>query len=341
MTAIKPQAFGSAFKAGSSRFIGALVFGQNWELLSRLKSQAIRDFSGSFPDGEVVRFSDSDLTADSGRLLEELQAISMFGNEKLIVVDASSAAVHKACIGAISIGWSNCSLLVTAGDLKKSSPLRKEFEASPDLAAVICYDQDRSELVVFARDRLLEANVTAPPDVLQFIVDAVEGNAALLESELQKVIAYLGGATKLTYADAREVVVDNEAASMDGIIDAVFSANAEAAIRAVSIVKSQGQNPSSVLIALTNHCALLLELAALVDQGKRPGTAVKEWRPPIFFKKQAAIMRQLEIFDCRLLQTVSERLRTANADVRTKPEIAWGIAERFAISTAGLGRRMR
>ena len=114
------------------RFKGALICGPNWELLNRLKNQAVRNFVSSHPDGEVVRFSDPDLVADAGRLLEELQSISMFGADKLVLVDAASSTVHKACISAISVGWSDCLLLVTAGDLKKSSPLRKEFEASPD-----------------------------------------------------------------------------------------------------------------------------------------------------------------------------------------------------------------
>ena len=124
MAVPKPQAFEAAFSSPSSRYAGALLCGPNWDLLNRLKSQVIRQFSDHHPDGEVVRFSDSDLAADPGRLLEELQSVSMFGADKLVVVDAGSAAIHKACIAAISVGWTDCFLLVTAGDLKKSSPLR-------------------------------------------------------------------------------------------------------------------------------------------------------------------------------------------------------------------------
>ena len=108
MAVVKPGGFEAAFSSPSRKFKGALICGPNWELLNRLKNQAVRNFVSSHPDGEVVRFSDPDLVADAGRLLEELQSISMFGADKLVLVDAASSTFHKACISAISVGWSDC-----------------------------------------------------------------------------------------------------------------------------------------------------------------------------------------------------------------------------------------
>lgn len=308
-------------------------------MLNRLKNLAVKSFAEQYPDGEIVRLSDTDLAADTGRLLEELQSISMFGADKLILVDAASSAIHKACIGAISVGWSDCLLLVTAGDLKKSSPLRKEFEASPDLAITICFDQSIAELLEFAASFMSGLGVAIDHEATELVVDAVGGNAALLQSELVKLASYAGDNGSLSVSDVAEVIAGNEAASMEGLIDAVFSGRPDAAVHAVTTLQQQGQQPASVLIALTNHCALLVEMAAAMEAGRRADAVVREWRPPIFFKRHNAIATQLNTCGLPQLLTVAERLRNANSEVRRKPLINWPVAERFVISAASSFRR--
>ena len=339
MAVIKPQGFEAGFSSPSGKYKGALLCGPNWELLNRLKNQAMKNFRSNHPDGEVVRLSDTDLAADTGRLLEELQSISMFGADKLILVDAASSTIHKACIGAISVGWSDCLLLVTAGDLKKSSPLRKEFEASPDLAITVCFDQSTGELLEFAASFMSGLGVTIDREAIELVVDAVGGNAALLQSELVKLASYAGDAGSLSVSDVTEIIAGNEAASVEGLIDAVFSGRPDAAVQAITTLQQQGQQPASVLIALTNHCALLVEMAAAMESGRRPDTIVKEWRPPIFFKRQNALAAQLRLCGLPQLLTAAERLRIANSEVRRKPLINWPVAERFVISAASLFRR--
>jgi len=341
MTVLKPQEFEAAFRSPSTRYSGALLCGPNWDLLNRLKSQAVRQFAANHPDGEVVRFSDTDLVADPGRLLEELQSISMFGPDKLIVVDAASSTIHKACIGAISVGWSDCFLLATAGDLKKSSPLRMEFETSANLAITICYEQSTADLLEFSASFMSGLGVAIGRDAIAVVVNAVGGNAALLQSELVKLASYAGDDGSLTATDVSEVVAGNEAASIEGLIDAVFAGRPEAAIQAVATLQQQGQQPATVLIALTNHCALLVEMATAMKTGRRPDTIVKDWRPPIFFKRHGAVAEQLRSCGLPQLLIVAEHLRVANSEVRRKTLINWPLAERFVISAASSFRRSR
>ena len=341
MAVLKPTAFEAALSSPSIRYSGALLCGPNWELLNRLKSQAVRHFTTNHPNGEVVRFSDVDLAADPGRLLEELQSISMFGAEKLIVVDAASGAIQKACVAAISVGWSDCLLLVTAGDLKKSSPLRKEFEASPKLAITVCYEQSTADLLEFSASFMSGLDIVIEREAIELVVRSVGGNAALLQSELLKLATYAGDNGSVSVADAIEIIAGNEAASMEGLIDAVFSGSPQAAIQAVATLQQQGQQPATVLIALTNHCALLLDMAAAMEAGKRPEAIVKEWRPPIFFKRQNAFAEQLRTCGLPQLLTLAEHLRIANSETRTKPLINWPLAERLVISAAGSFRRGR
>ena len=342
MAVIKADALLSAFKGGFGKYAGALICGPNWDLANRLKSDVIASYSHNYPDGELVRLVDNDVSADAGLLLQELQSLSMFGSSRLIVIDASSPTSHKACIGALSVGWSGCGLLVVSGDLKKSSPLRKEFEAHPDLLTVICYEQSRQDLVRLVRTKLENASIDVETDVSGYIVDTLDGNAGLVENEVAKLIEYAGLNKTLTINDVFAVGAVNEAGSVDNLIDAMFMGDSALSLNALGNLKDQGVQPASILIAITNHYELLLELSILTSSGQSPATVVKMHKPPIFYKRQPALTEQLVRNDLDGLSRLVENLQTSNKEVRLNPSISWPLAERLVLSVCGyIKRRQR
>ncbi len=341
MSLVKAQAFRSTFNSGQGKFAGSLFCGPNFDLVNRLKAQAVSDFLSLYPDADVARLLDADLGSDPGKLLEELQSTSLFGNQKLVVLDAATNVSYKACIGAITAGFSGGKLLVAAGDLKKSSPLRKEFEASPELAAVICYEQSHSELVAFVRSQLSANKIMATDDVADFLVRAVDGNPALLESEVAKLACFASGQENITAAEAAMVVSGNESSSFDALVDSLFVQGPGESLSLMETMKTQGQSAAAVVVAVTNHFALLSDMAGALESGGRVEAIVDRWKPPVFFKRKSAIVEQLGCVDSSVLVSLSGRLQDINKQVRLHPDLGWVLAERFVLSLASVLKRMR
>ena len=331
MAPFKPDGFSRQLKAGSRRYNGILVFGPNWDLVQRIRSETLTALTAADPSSEVVRLAAADVDDSPGKVLEELQGLSLFGSSKIVVLEAASANAYKECVSAISVGWSHATLLVTAGDLKKTVAMRKEFEASPDLAAVICYEQSSEELAYVAISRLAATGLRCDPEVGDLIVEAVAGNAALLDSELDKIAAYCAGQEAVTLGDVSEVCAVNKSSTLDAVIDGSFGGQTEAALTSLRNLRNDGVAASSVLVALTNHFVMLMQLHA-TSGGRRLESVIKEWRPPIFWKRQNAIAEQVDRLGQISITTLTEAIQTANAASRKSHEISWPLLERLVLA---------
>jgi DNA polymerase III delta subunit len=80
MTGVKPEALPRLALADLRKYNGILLFGPNWDLVQRLKTTVVNGLTAGIDGAEVVRLSTADVEAQPGRLLEELQGISLFGD---------------------------------------------------------------------------------------------------------------------------------------------------------------------------------------------------------------------------------------------------------------------
>jgi len=334
MPVVKPDIFSRLLTAGLDQYKGALVFGPNWDLVHRLAEDTVAAFRKADPDIEIVRLASADVNDCPGKLLEEVQALSLFGSAKLVVCEASAASAYKECVSATSVGWSDCFLLVLAGDLKKSVAIRKEFEASPDLAAVVCYEQSADELAATVRDMLQAHGFSADAEAAMAIVEAVSGNAALLQSEVDKISAYSMGQQVITVEDVAAIGADNRSSPVDALLDRTFSGERNEALASLGDLHSAGVAASSVLVALTNHFMLLSQMVAACGGGRRADAVVKEWRPPVFWKRQATLANQVRKLAGQDLAALNHAVLMAGEASRHNHAIAWPVLERLVLALA-------
>jgi DNA polymerase III subunit delta len=331
MSAVKPDGFVRQLKAEPRRYHGILVFGPNWDLVQRIKSETLSSLTAVDPLVEVVRLATADIDDNPGKILEELQALSLFGSSKIVTVEAASASVYKECVSATTVGWSGAMLLVTAGDLKKTVAMRKEFEASPELAAVCCYEQTSDELAAVVVAKLAAEGLQCSRDVAGLIVEAVAGNAALLDSELDKIVAYCRGQDSVTLGDTEAVCAINRSSPLDAVIDGSFAGQTDLALASLRNLRNDGVAASSILVTLTNHFVMLMQMHAACGD-RRADTIIKEWRPPVFWKRQPAIADQVQRLARNNVTVLAEAIQTANAASRMSHEVSWPLLERLVLA---------
>ena len=93
--------------------------------------------------------------------------------------------------------------------------------------------------------------------------------------------------------DARAVVADSAALSLDDALLAAAEGDGAALDRALARVFQEGESPVSVIRALLRHLQRLHLLAAQIAGGRSVDEAMRAARPPIFFKQQDSYRRQL------------------------------------------------
>jgi DNA polymerase III subunit delta len=332
MAGVKPEALSRLSAADLTKYKGVLLFGPNWDLVQRLKAAVVLGLSDAIDGAEIVRLAAADVEGEPGRLLEELQGISLFGAFKIVALEAASQAAQRECISATSVGWDDAFLVLTSGDLKKSAPLRKEFEASPHLLAAACYEQSAQELAAVVRDRLAGFGFTSSPEVCLAVVEAVAGNAAMLESEVDKLASYAGDAGQLCLEHVEAVCTVSRSSSLDRVVDLAFSGQVEKALTGLRELHSEGASGTGSLIALCNHLLMICEMASASGDARRAEAVVKDWRPPVFWKRQPVIVDHVRRLSRVDVSSLIDALAGASAMARKSHQIEWPVLERVVLA---------
>jgi DNA polymerase-3 subunit delta len=149
------------------------------------------------------------------------------------------------------------------------------------------------------------------------------------------------GGPRLTVSDVQAVCGDVAEQSTDTVIDSVLDGDMEECDRALSRLAGAGVSSSSVLSAVSAHVARLQQLRVEIDRGRSPEEAVKLARPPIFFKKIEAMVRQLRLWDTPSLLAAGNSLAAAVQSSRTTSTLEEAITSRALLSLARNGRALR
>ena len=155
----KIDGFVAAPPAGVRAF---LLFGPDTGLVAAhaktLAKQIVPD-DGADPFNRV-RLAPEDLKEERSRVADELAATTLMGGQRVVSCIGFGEREREAVESALDLaeGSSN-RLIVTAGDLKPASKLRKLFEGHDQAAALACYADETRSLTQVIRETLSAAGM--------------------------------------------------------------------------------------------------------------------------------------------------------------------------------------
>lgn len=248
-------------------WVAVLLFGANSGLVreraDKLARSVVPDLSDAF---RVADLGADVLRKDPARLGDEVGAISMFGGRRVVRVRDATDGLCELFEGFLGDPLGDAFVVVEAGELNKTSALRKLFEGAKTAGAIECYDDRPEDAARLIRETLDGAGWKAEADALAYLTDALQTDRRLLRSELEKLAVYLGtgkGGT-LTRAEAAVLIGDSGAVEADEIADAVVAGELAKLDRL--IVKATESNVSWTGVAGT-ALRLFQRLASAAEGG--------------------------------------------------------------------------
>src|SRR5512143_1590080 len=106
------------------------------ERVDALVKASVDDTSDPFA---FVRIEGDELSGNPSRLVEEAHTVPLFGGRRAVLVRAGSRNIAGALEMVVAAPSRECRIIIEAGDLKKSSPLRALCEKAKVAAALPCY----------------------------------------------------------------------------------------------------------------------------------------------------------------------------------------------------------
>ena len=293
----------------------ALIYGRDGGVV-RDRGHALAAKLVPNPDDpfDVAILTETDLADDGGRLEGELAAQSLMGGRRLVRLrlTAEKAAADKLAAEALerhAAGELNpdAFFLIEAGNLDRTSALRKAAEKAAGAAAIPCYEDE-------------------PGDVAR--------------QEIERLALYLGpgSGTVATPADLEPFLgVEPESSLLDAAADAFGGrlGEAQAGLRRAA---QEGESGPAAVRALGMHLGKLRRTLTLAKAGAGLQEAAKA--SGVFWKQEREFLRQARTWTLEELDRIQPQILEADRACKTTGSPDRLIAERLALTVAGRARRL-
>jgi DNA polymerase-3 subunit delta len=323
---LTPEQLLHSLKNGSKvrKFI---LYGPEESVAENLKKQIVKILKSQI-DLEYEEHTYQAAKEDLFQITDSLAARSLFGGEKLLVIEGISGVIPKAfielCNKPIFYGY----LVILAGDLSKTSPLRKLAESATEINGVACYSPDEKTVLNIIRTKLQELGMQFSPEIPHMIASMLPANQLIIESELEKLAVYKGDDKRVQEADVDACLTSSAEILLEELAHALISKDPKLKALQLNQLAQSDINFILVIRALMNFFNRLLQLWALAEAQMRPidiannnakskpepaavSTAhrvIPNLRPPVFYRTRDNMMLAARNFTPKQTKLVLRRL---------------------------------
>lgn len=327
---LSPREANSYFTKPDPGKTGLLIFGGDAMRVALKRQEFLKALLG--PDAEeemrLSRMPAAEVRKDPAMLIDAVKAVGFFPGPRAVFVEDANDTIAQVLIDALA-DWNpgDAQIVVSGGDLKKTSKIRKAFETHPNAYAAAIYDNppDRGEI-----ERILaEAKLSPAPDAMHALTDLARAiDPGDFRQTIEKLTLYkLHDPSELNTDDITACAPTSTEAEVDDILHVVAEARAGDISPVMSKLQAQGVTAVTLTIMATRHFRTLYRIAA------SPGA-------PIYgVRDRDRAMRQAKSWGAAKLETALSVLTDTDLTLRSAGQNAPALAlvERAFIRLAMLG----
>ena len=293
-----------------------------WERLQSIVSKSVDDPRDPF---QLLRMDGDAVAVDPQKLCDEANTIGLFGGRRCIWIDAGSKGFATALEPLIKDPPPDCTVIISAGDIKADSPLRKTVSRYKGGATVECYPDSVKQLELIVDEETKRKGMSISPGARDFLVSHLGADRLVTRSELEKLLLYAHGMNSISEAHVEAVIADAAALSVDEAIFLAFTGDyrttSEAGYRTLTHIDA-----GAFIGLILRHVLMLHRLRIELDNGASL-ESVTSRLPRIYFgSKKAQVTSQLRNWSsAALLQMARELSGAANSarrDARSAERLA-------------------
>ncbi|QDH16504.1 DNA polymerase III subunit delta [Swingsia samuiensis] len=274
--------------AGSWRAL--LFYGEDTGLIRERALQVVRYVAQTTDDPFRVAQLNRD-TQD--RLEEEATALSLIGGRRVVWLRDAQENIVTQLTKALEISTDTL-IVIEAASLTPRSKLRAFAEKHKDVASIACYPEEGKALSKTVTDALQKEGVTIDRDALLWLVNHLGADRGGIRGEIEKLILYAGKGGQLDLSSVQDCIGDGGGNSLEDAVFAALSGNRAEADQALERALADGANAVAVARSALGVLGRLERVALAVGSGQGRAEAMKNLRPPVFFKKVPAFNQALD-----------------------------------------------
>lgn len=319
-----------------------LVFGPDAGLVheraEKLINTSVDDPKDPFA---LVRLEGDTLASEPSRLVEEAHTVPLFGGKRAVWVKSGSRNFAAAVEAVVASPPVDCRIVIEAGDLRRTSPLRAICEKASCAATIACYVDNERDLGRLVDDEMREAKLAMAPDARAALVSLIGGDRQASRSEIRKLALYAHGKDRVVLDDVMAVVADASALGLDAVVDAAFAGRAPETESQFSKALTAGTAAGTILSWALRYVTQLHKARITLEAGADNFTVMRSFVPPVNLRREAQVQAALRAWTAPALEAVMAQLADAMLNVRRTSALSDALAQRALLMVAQQARRQR
>lgn len=257
---------------------------------------------------QYVDILDTQLSGQPGLLSDEAASMPMFGDTKLVHVTGGAGGTAEAArlylAGGEHVGQASL-VVISAGNLKPSSALRKLAEKEASAMALPCYALEARDITKLARGFLEKEHYRIDAQALDMLTGRLATDRGIIQRELERLVLYKGprkkadGPGMITAEDIDAGLGDLTQAGFDKLIDNVALGRLDAADRALARLAEAGTHAAAALAPVRMHFQTLHLALGLLENGTPQNQALAAFKPPLHFRRKPLVEEQMRVWSSR------------------------------------------
>lgn len=262
---------------------------------------------------ERVDMTISDIGDRPGRLNDEANSASLFGDKRYIVLRLNSGEAVRATAAIENLLASETAgdpVFVIAPGMGDKTALAKSIGSAPDALIATCYETSPQEAVAAIQTIARNEGLQLSREMAQEIAALTSNDLVLARMEVEKIALYLDATPDSPQAPEADILLllgaENDEEDINLLIHAALGGDAARLAQEIAAARAQGISEIGLIRIMLRHLAKLAELRSKVDKGGNVDSVAGH--PSVFFKERDHFKRQLRIWSSAHIARLIERI---------------------------------
>ena len=314
----KPYQINALTPRLQKEFSAALIFGTDNASIQEIAKKIQHIIIPKAGPFSIISLTSADLKNTPNRVIEETNTPDLMGGRRLIWLKEATAQHADVMTHFIEQRKTDAFLLMTAENLTKSSALRVESEASPNILVIACYPPEIMDLRRIIQDFAHSSGFDFTADAIDYLIQNTDNNTLILKNELNKIGLWNSEKKQITLNTIQHLV-GTGTINVDTLIQSVANRQVERVLSSVKALLAQGENPITLVRQIARYFSNLLKGVDKLEAGENLSDISKKILKPAQFRLEESLISQLRSWKKNNLLVAHKML--LNAEIQMKSGI--------------------
>ncbi len=267
-----------------------LIYGENIGLKEAFKKKIVNLNKNT----EIINLYLEDIAKNKDIILKEIKNISLFNEEKVIIVNQVNEKIYSEIESLIKVK-ENIRIIIIADLLDKRSKLRSLFEKEKDLAIIPCYNDNDITLRKLVQNELRDfKNVNS--NTINMIISYSNLNRKTIINNIEKIKSFYE--KKIISEDSLEVLLNSDRNEMfENIRDAALNGDKKKLNDLLGNFNFANEDAYLYLNMINYRLIKLLEIHKQNTNNSNYNNTINNMKPPIFWKDKPLFLNLIQKWD--------------------------------------------